>query len=189
MDHRDALSLFTGSYCLQIHSVRADPVRTEVEPRLRDDDMATWLVEGSHFFTILSTYHGTRIYDHATDCLHFASPETELRPGCPPDHAFLAQTVQDEGSEPRLLVFDLVYPINEDPRGRNEVLRSLQSFFPPACSLQWSGKASALRQFIEKEKLPHRVKGLVGLRRPLELVLEGKPMILSDEVLKMKHMS
>ena len=72
-----------------------------------------------------------------------------------------------------MLVMDLVSPRIESPSERGGVLRSLGGLLPPSCSLQWSGQPGALRRFLERAGLPHRVAGILALdSRPLRLTKE-----------------
>ena len=172
----DALSLVCSEICLQIHSAidaAMQPVAINTG-EISETDHASWLVEDTHFFTLIKTKSSTLAFCHGNQTLFYARPDFALAPSTPEGHSFLAQVAEDKENGlivPRLLVLDLVTPSVEDPRARHEALRACTGFFPPSCVLQWSGLPSALRPFVSSG-LPHRVEGLVALRAPLALTRE-----------------
>lgn len=180
-----------GPVCLEVLTVPQPallpPTITSVKHIDPDNDLVTWLVEGSRFLTLIKTHNGTRIYDTVADMLYYAAPHTQLLPACPPDHAFLCQTVLDASPDgtliPRLLVTDLVHPPIECPVQRNAALRAMDHFMPQLCHIQWAGKRTALEDFVASGAVPHRVAGLVALRAPLRLVRESPVRIAAlDEL-------
>lgn len=172
----DAINLVCCEICLQVHSVMESALQpVAVSPgAISEGDLASWLVEGTHFFTLIKTDARTLAFCHANKTLFYARPDFALAPSTPDGHAFLAQVVEDRENDllvPRLLVLDLVAPVFADPRARNAILRGCAHHFPPTCVLQWVGQPSALRPFVESG-LPHRVDGLVALGAPLALTHE-----------------
>lgn len=180
MAHNDALVLFGGSLCLQVGNLDLRPVTIREEECIQNTDLSTWLVKGAHFFTILATPHATLLYDHTTDCLHYAGPDAQVKTGFPVNHAILCQTVVDEGHIPRLLVMDLVQPSIPCPFKRNQILRGLENTLPASCHLQWAGKLESLRDFLSSVQLPHEVECEIGIREPLVLIRKGSGTVLID---------
>ena len=177
MQHEDALALVAGSYCLHVNTIMPSTLRkVKVVPSvIQDNELTTWMVKGGHFFTLIQTSNGTKVYDHTMDCLFYASPNVEIAKECPEGHAFLVQTVVDKEGEnfvPRLLVMDLVQPVIPSPVQRGEIIRNLSRFFSHICHVQWAGDKRHLEDFLRKG-LPHEVDCIVALREPLCLVREG----------------
>ena len=191
MHKDDALALACGTLCLQLHAVLPDAMKKIAvsHDKINGNDLTTWLVKGSRFFTLIQTLSGTRVYDHDGDYLYYANPNTELGRECPDGHAFLAQTVEDRTGESvtcRLLIMDLVCPKVEDPRKRGEILRAMAHFFPSSCHVQWSGDHAALQSFISNG-MPHEVECIVALREPGRLYRE--PAAHGIRVLEMMEMN
>jgi len=177
MQHDDALALVAGSYCLHVNTIMPSTLKkVKVVPSvIQDNELTTWMVKGGYFFTLIQTSTGTKVYDHAMDCLFYASPNVEIGKECPEGHAFLVQTVVDKEGEnfvPRLLVMDLVQPVIPSPVQRGEIIRNLSRFFSHICHVQWAGDKRHLEDFLRKG-LPHEVDCIVALREPLCLVREG----------------
>jgi hypothetical protein len=169
----DAIAFVCGDICLKVHSVLPHMTK-QIELELgdiKDDDHTTWLAAGAKLFTVIKQTRQTLVYCHENDYLYYASPDAELSQECPENHAILVQVVEDRvGSEtlPRLLAFDMVYPPNEDPRKRGEVLRSLSQYFPPSYHVQWAGQQEPLRKFLEGD-LPHEVETVIALGNTLQI--------------------
>lgn len=190
MHRDDALALACGPLCLQIH--QAFPAAlcgasVSVGAIHGEQDLVTWLARGARFYTLVQTPHGTRVYDHSDDLLYYAGPNAQLAPECPPQHAFLCQTVCDRQPSgppiPRLLVMDLVLPAIESPIQRNEALRRLAHVLPRVCHVQWAGHKQALEGFLPT--VPHDVECVVALRAPLQLVREARTGIGALDALEL----
>lgn len=190
MHRDDALALACGPLCLQVHQTLPKALRgasVAVGAIHAEQDLVTWLARGARFFTLIHTPQGTRVYDHADDLLYYAGPDAQLAPECPPEHAFLCQTVCDRQPSgppiPRLLVMDLVLPAIECPKQRNEALRMLAHVLPRACHVQWAGHKQALEAFLPT--IPHDVECVVALRAPLQLVRESRLGISALDALEL----
>lgn len=173
----DALAFVAADVCLRVHDVLPNLTKNVdlSMGALRDDDHTTWLVKGAQLFTLIKHARQTLVYCHANAQLYHASPEMALAESCPDNHAFLGQAVEDAeggGVKPRLLVFDVSHPAEQDPRRRGETLRSLSHAFPPACHVQWAGLLKSLKAFLAKTKLPHEVDAALALRGSMQLVRE-----------------
>lgn len=189
---QDAISLVCSEICLQLGPMitqATQPARL-TPGKIRDTDLATWLVHDTHMFTLIKHGMGTFAYCHGNNTLFYAKPEFMLLRGMPEGHAFLAQIAEDRESAegrpttPRLLVMDLVAPRIEDPKARYQAMRTLDSFFPSTCVPQWAGEIQSLRNFIANG-LPHEVAGVVALRGPLQIVRELRvepPMPILQDV-------
>lgn len=130
------------------------------------DSIATWLCKDSVFFTLIRSNQETLVFCHDNQTLYYASPAAQLAPECPVGTAFLCQFTTDhlpEGQVPRLLVFDMVSPVDFSPQARSERLRSYGQCLPqPLCHIQWVGFLRYLTpEFVRK--LPHRAEGLFCL--------------------------
>ena len=169
----EAIAAVCGEICLQVHLiVTAATAPVKLEPgHVRDDDHATWIVDGTHFFTLVKAGGRTLAFCHTTRTLFYAKPEFSLGPAAPDGHAFLGQIVRDNDSTVRLLMMDLVLPRVEDPRARGDCLRRCADLFPSACVIQWAGAPDALRRFVAGG-LPHAVSGIAALGPPLTLTQE-----------------
>lgn len=167
-----ALASVAGDAYLQVDPHVAGLMRSvEVKPRQKGspENYATWMPEGSVFFTLIKVKSNTVAYCHATGQPYYAAPLARLGDECPDHTAFLCQFCLDEGKVPRLLVFDLLEDC-EDVRERGQHLRNLAKFLPqPLCTLQWAGEAEALEGFTSR--LPHKVECVVGLN--------ASPLLLS----------
>ena len=129
----------------------------------------TWSPTGAKFFTIMKVNGDSLVYCHHNDTLYTASPQATLCSTCPDGLGFLAQYCEDKGTQPRLLVFDIL-STECNPSKRGEHLRSLAHVFPsPLCSVQWVGFIAPLRNFIPT--LPHSVEFFLELTKdPLQLI-------------------
>jgi len=179
----DAISLVCGEICLQLGSIVAQatqPVRL-VPGKITDASVTTWLVHGTHMFTLIKHGAVTLAYCHGNQTLFYARPEFMLSSTTPDGYSFLAQLAEDREREarpdappqttPRLLIMDLVTPRIEEPGKRYDALRALPFGFPPSCVLQWAGHQNALRKFLQGG-LPHEVSGVIALCGPLHMVRE-----------------
>jgi hypothetical protein len=189
MQHQDAIACFGGAYCLQICLEGLEPLTYQYKERIPDRDFSTWLVRGAQLFTLLQTPEGTRLYDHQTDFLHYAGADIMIPRGTLENHAFLCQSVRDDGEVPRLLIFDLVTPRIENPVERHAVLLRCQAQLPTCCHVQWAGETDALRRFLASNTLPHAVECIASLNKPLVLVKEGTPPCVSEEVMRITRQS
>ena len=135
----------------------------------------TWSPTGAKFFSIMKVKGESLVYCHHNDTLYMASPQATLCSTCPDGVGFLAQYCEDnvhsedKGTQPRLLVFDIL-STESNPSRRGEHLRSLSHVFPsPLCSVQWVGFIGPLRNFIPT--LPHSVEFFLELTKdPLQLI-------------------
>jgi hypothetical protein len=126
--------------------------------------------------TVIKAEKGTRIYDHKSDFLYYASEHAQLSPLCPVGHAFLAQAVCDrdsatKGETPRVLIMDILHPAAESPSERGSTLRKLSHVFPALYHVQWSGERASLEAFLRRG-MPHEVECVVALGGPGRLVRE-----------------
>jgi hypothetical protein len=145
-----------------------------VPGKVKESSLATWLVRGTHMFTLIKSQDKTLIFCHGNSTLFYARPDFMLHRDMPDGHAYLAQLAEDKesaGIVPRLLIIDLVMPRVENAQARNQTLRNFSGLFPPSCHLQWAGQVKALREFL-KNGLPHKVEGIVALGNPLQLIKE-----------------
>jgi hypothetical protein len=163
----DALRFLAAEVCLQIGRdmlPKCSPITITPLPEIAEDSLCTWLCADAHFFTLFVAGDCTLIFSHTNEILYHASPLAQLPPSCPKDVAFLCQFTFDalaEGTMPRLLVFDVLFPA--PPAQRGERLRSLQHYLPPLCCVQWIGYARYLsREFLAA--LPHATTGVVALQ-------------------------
>lgn len=189
----EVLAFVCGPLCLEVMTIAPHillpPTLTPVQHLDHDKDLVTWLVHGTRFLTLVQTAAGTRIYDACDDMLYYAAPHALLPSSCPTGHAFLCQTVLDATPAgvciPRLLVTDLVAPAIECPIQRNAALRTMAPLFPAVCHIQWAGKRAALEAFVASGAVPHRVAGLVALRKPLHLARESPVRIAALDDLEL----
>lgn len=150
--------------------------------------VTTWLVKPTRLMTIIKAEKGTRIYDHRSDFLYYASEHAQLSPLCPAGHAFLAQAVCDrdpctQDETPRILIMDLLYPTVECPSERGAALRRLTHVFPALYHVQWSGERDSLESFLGRG-MPHDVECVVSLGTPGRLVREPKAGISALKALQ-----
>lgn len=176
MHLQDALSLICGEICLQVTPVIAQATQAVkiVPGKITDASLTTWLVHGTHMFTIIKQGAYTLVFCHENNTLFYAKPDFMLSSSTPDGHAFLAQLAEDREGErtvPRLLIMDLVSPRIAEPARRQETMRALPGVFPSQCVLQWAGNEKALRKFLQGG-LPHPVAGVIALCGPLHIVRE-----------------
>lgn len=178
----DALAFVAADMCLRVHDVLPSLTSLpEISPgKVTDSDHTTWLVKGAKLFTLIKHSKHTLAFCHENSQLYYASPDVALAESCPDNHAFLAQAAEDniEGRlQPRLLVFDLAHPREDDPKKRGQTLRSLSHVFPPACHVQWVGPHKFLRKFLSNTELPHEVDAVLALRASMQVVrrIGGEP--------------
>lgn len=175
----DVLAHACRGHCIEIGSwytpaaLRGATVEEGVIPAKA---VTTWLVKNTRLMTVIKAESGTRIYDHRSDFLYYASEHAQLSPQCPTGHAFLAQAVCDrdpatQGETPRLLIMDLLHPGGDCPSERGHALRRLSHVFPPLYHVQWSGERESLEAFLCRG-MPHDVECVVALGGPGRLVRE-----------------
>lgn len=172
----EAITLVCSEICMQLNPALVQATQSvRIAPgKVKESSLATWLVHGTHMFTLIKSKDKTLIFCHGNSTLFYARPDFMLHRDMPDGHAYLAQLAEDReaaGVVPRLLIMDLVVPRVEDPQARNQTLRNFSGLFPPSCHLQWAGQVKALRQFL-KNTLPHKVEGIVALGNPLQLIKE-----------------
>jgi hypothetical protein len=111
--------------------------------------------------------------------------QAQLASTCPNDISFLCQFTFDtlpEGKVPRLLVFDVLCPQNNNqsnqsnqsnnPIQRGDILRSTPGLPQPLCCVQWIGYHRYLTP-VFFAALPHPVRGVCVLGNdPLEIFMK-----------------
>jgi len=161
-----ALSILAGDPCIQIGQAMYNACKdfrfADPDSQASDSSQSTWLCDEALFFTLIKSDAGTVVYSHTNQVLYFATPQAQLAAACPANTAVLCQFTVDalpEGSEARLLAFDILQPIGADPAGRGECLRALAVHLPaPLCCVQWVGPRRYLTaQFVAG--LPHKTRG------------------------------
>lgn len=170
MKPEDVLAHACRGHCIEIggwYMPSALRPATIDEGPIPGSAVTTWLVKGTRLLTVIKAEKGTRIYDHRSDFLYYASEHAELSALCPAGHAFLAQAVCDrdpstQRETPRLLIMDLLQPAVEGPAERGTALRRLSHVFPPLYHVQWSGERESLETFLRRD-MPHEVECVVGL--------------------------
>lgn len=127
----------------------------------------TWIPNGSEWVYVIKNAGQTLVYRASHDVVYFANPSYSLDRHCPGNTVFMGQCVQDEGHEPRILIFDLLCENGVSSKGqtsheRYDRLMFLQRYFPSDFMvLQWCGELDALTHDFFKT-LPHTVNARVG---------------------------
>lgn len=178
MEYSEALAFLCGPFFLQVHPVFPDVTKTLTITEgtsAQEYLQAFWSTENTHWFTIYKHSEPpylTLMYSHMDDTMYYAQSHMHMHDEMPPGYAFLAQTTNDNDSEPRLLILDIVFPVIHDPVVRNNRLRGLARFFSPCCHVHWVGHIESLKHFLDANKhtLPHKVdKIMVQTNDPLHI--------------------
>ena len=90
-----------------------------VPGRIKEDCVATWLVEGGQFFTLIKYSMNTLAYCHGNRTLFYAKPDFMLKADMPEGHAVLGQA-----SRQRLQSFCLIGLIHSCFSERRHALAS-----------------------------------------------------------------
>ena len=147
-------------YCHELASAEMDP----------SSAMHTWVPSDSQNILLIKVKAHTLMYVPQKDMLYYAHPSFALGPLCPEHTVFISQFVLDDGTTPRLLVFDMASDGRRSLQGipaadRYRLLqeRATDALQHPQCIVQWVGELGALKDASFLKHLPHKVKTLMTL--------------------------
>ena len=132
--------------------------------------MHTWVPAESDTVVLIKVQAHTLMYIPKNDMMYYAHPSFALGPMCPEHTVFVSQFVLDDGTTPRLLVFDMASDGRRSLQGipaadRYRLLheRGAEALQHPQCIVQWVGELGALKDASFLKHLPHKVSTLMSL--------------------------